>query len=412
MGEVFRARDERLGRDVALKLIRPASNDNPDHRRRFELEARAAASLNHPNICTIHEIGQQDGQYFIVMELLEGQTLRKRLTEGALPVRLAVDYSSQIVQGLIAAHDRQITHRDLKPENLFLTTGGRVKILDFGLAKLQPESGRPVEELTTVTRAGVLVGTPSYMSPEQVRGKKVDHRSDVFSMGSVLYEMLTGRRAFTGETELDTMIAVAAKDYPKFDLKTDISSPLREIVAYCLQKEPQYRFQSARDLATALDLGSSASKRIMDHYAAIDGRPWRMEFWAWEEVERMHDVELKDSLLASKQIWLEHKARHVWWRRWRPTRAAVVGVLRVALLALPLLLQIDASKQTRQSKSAPAYPRPTLEDGTLPAPADMEFEACPAGPCDVGGTRYFQDNPRVLYYWTGMQWKEANLGDQ
>jgi serine/threonine protein kinase len=162
MGEVFRARDERLGRDVALKLIRPASSSNPDHVRRFELEARAAAALNHPNIVAVYDVGLDDGSPYIVCELLEGKTLRTRLAAGALPVRQAVDYSLQIVQGLIAAHDRHIIHRDLKPENLFVTTAGRVKILDFGVAKLQAapdESGRTVEELTTVTKSGSVVGT-------------------------------------------------------------------------------------------------------------------------------------------------------------------------------------------------------------------------------------------------------------
>ena len=271
MGEVFRARDEQLGRDVALKLIKPSSNDNPDHRRRFELEARAAASLNHPNIVAVYDVGLHEGSAYIVCELLKGQTLRKRLSEGALSVRLAVDYSLQIVQGLIAAHDQQITHRDLKPENLFLTNDGRVKIVDFGLAKVQPESGRPVEELTTVTKAGFLVGTPPYMSPEQVRSQKVDHRSDLFSMGAILYEMLTGHRAFTGETELDTMISVATKEPPKIDLEqAGIPWPLQEIVRRCLKKEPENRFQSARDLAAALDAAPSASERVIGHYRILE----------------------------------------------------------------------------------------------------------------------------------------------
>src|SRR3984957_7749062 len=211
MGDVFRARDERLGRDVALKLIRPASSDNPDHLRRFELEARAAAALNHPNIVAIYDVGFNEGSPYIVCELLEGKTLRKRLAEGALTLRLAADYSLQIVQGLIAAHDRRIIHRDLKPENLFVTTEGRTKILDFGEAKLQsaPEgSDRPVEDLTTVTKSGTVIGTVAFMSPEQLRGKAVDHRSDIFSVGAILYEMLTGRRAFRGETEVDTITAV------------------------------------------------------------------------------------------------------------------------------------------------------------------------------------------------------------
>jgi serine/threonine protein kinase/Tol biopolymer transport system component len=263
MGEVFRARDERLGRDVALKVIRAASSSNPDHLRRFEVEARAAAALNHPNIVAVYDIGLDDGTPYIVCELLEGQTLRQRLSEGALPVRLAVDYALQIVQGLIAAHERRIIHRDLKPENLFVTRDGRIKILDFGVAKLQSaqeDSGRLVEDLTTVTKAGAVVGTVAYMSPEQLRGKTVDHRSDIFSVGGILYEMLTGRRPFRGETEVDTITAVLREDPPELDLeRADIPLSFRQIVSHCLEKEPEKRFQSARDLAFALETLSDAS---------------------------------------------------------------------------------------------------------------------------------------------------------
>ena len=263
MGEVFRARDERLGRDVALKLIRPASSQNPDHLRRFELEARAAAALNHPNIVAIYDVGFDEGSPYIVCELLHGKTLRKRLAEGALPVRLAIDYSLQIVQGLIAAHDRRIVHRDLKPENLFVTSDGRVKILDFGVAKLQsaPEdSGRSVEELTTVTKSGVVVGTVAYMSPEQLRSKAVDHRSDIFSVGAILYEMLTGSRAFHGETEVDTITAVLLENPPEINLEqARVPASFQQIVHHCLEKEPENRFQSARDLAFALETLANAS---------------------------------------------------------------------------------------------------------------------------------------------------------
>ena len=263
MGEVFRARDERLGRDVALKLIRPASSENPDHLRRFELEARAAAALNHPNIVAIYDVGFDEGSPYIVCELLQGKTLRKRLAEGALPVRLAIDYSLQIVQGLIAAHDRRIVHRDLKPENLFVTSDGRVKILDFGVAKLQPaleDSGRSVEELTTVTRSGAVVGTVAYMSPEQLRAKPVDHRSDIFSVGAILYEMLTGSRAFRGETEVDTITAVLLESPPEINLdQASVPVSFRQIVRHCLEKEPENRFQSARDLAFALETLANAS---------------------------------------------------------------------------------------------------------------------------------------------------------
>jgi serine/threonine protein kinase len=257
MGEVFRARDERLGRDVALKLIRPASSENPDHLRRFELEARAAASLNHPNIVAIYDVGFHEGSPYIVCELLQGQTLRKRLSDGALPVRLAIDYSLQIVQGLIAAHERRIVHRDLKPENLFVTSDGRLKILDFGVAKLQaaPEdAGRSVEELTTVTKSGVVVGTVAYMSPEQLRSKAVDHRSDIFSMGAILYEMLSGHRAFRGETEVDTITAVLLEDPAEINLEqASVPESFQQIVRHCVEKEPEKRFQSARDLAFALE---------------------------------------------------------------------------------------------------------------------------------------------------------------
>jgi len=256
MGEVFRARDERLGRDVALKLVRPASSDNPDHLRRFEQEARAAAALNHPNIVAIYDVGFHNGAPYIVSELLEGQTLRRRLSEGPIPLRQATDYALQIVHGLIAAHERGIVHRDLKPENLFLTQDGRAKILDFGVAKLQvpAESGRPAEALTTVTKSGAVIGTVAYMSPEQLRGRPVDHRSDLFTMGAILYEMLTGRRAFSGETEVDTMTAVLREEPPEINLEqTHVPSAFQEVIRHCLEKEPENRFQSAKDLAFALE---------------------------------------------------------------------------------------------------------------------------------------------------------------
>jgi serine/threonine protein kinase/WD40 repeat protein len=263
MGEVFRARDERLGRDVALKLIRPASSENPDHLRRFELEARAAAALNHPNIVAVYDVGFDQGFPYIVCELLEGKTLRKQLAEGPLPVRKTIDYSLQLVQGLIAAHDRRIIHRDLKPENLFVTGDSRVKILDFGVAKLQSapeETGRSVEDLTTVTKHGAVVGTVAYMSPEQLRGRTVDHRSDIFSVGAILHEMLSGRRAFRGETEVDTITAVLREDPPEIDLQdSGVPLPFRQIVRHCLEKEPENRFQSARDLRFALETLSPTS---------------------------------------------------------------------------------------------------------------------------------------------------------
>jgi serine/threonine protein kinase len=255
MGEVFRARDERLGRDVAIKLIHPASGENSDHLRRFEHEARAAAALNHPNILAIYDVGFEGEVPYIVTELLQGKNLRSRLSAGPVPVAEACDYALQIAQGLVAAHERRIVHRDLKPENLFLTNEGRVKILDFGVAKLQAPGGdsRSVESLTTVTKSGSVLGTVAYMSPEQLRAKPVDHRSDIFSFGAVLYEMLSGSRAFRGETEVDTMTAVLREEPKEADLdKSSIARGYRDVIRHCLEKEPENRFQSAKDLVFTL----------------------------------------------------------------------------------------------------------------------------------------------------------------
>jgi serine/threonine protein kinase/WD40 repeat protein len=267
MGEVFRARDERLGRDVALKLIRPASSDNPDHLRRFEQEARAAAALNHPNILAIYDVGFEGTTPYIVSELLEGKNLRQRLCEGPIPMRESADYALQIGQGLIAAHDKTIVHRDLKPENLFLTRDGRVKILDFGVAKLQPpaEENRSIENLTTVTKQGTVIGTFAYMSPEQLRGKAVDHRSDIFSFGAILYEMMAGSRAFRGETDVDTMTAVLREEPATIKLEeAAIPVGYQDIIRHCLEKDPENRFQSAKDLVFALQTlsGTAAVKTL------------------------------------------------------------------------------------------------------------------------------------------------------
>ncbi len=262
MGEVFRARDERLGRDVALKLVRPASSENADHLRRFEQEARAAAALNHPNILAIYDVGFDGKTPYIVSELLVGQTLRQRLNNGRIPLPETTDYALQIVQGLIAAHERRIIHRDLKPENLFITEDGRVKILDFGVAKLQitTEDNRSVENMTTVTKTGAVIGTVAYMSPEQLRAKGVDHRSDIFSFGAILYEMLTGCRAFRGETLVDTMTAVLREQPQEANLEqAAIPTGFQDVVKHCLEKEPGERFQSAKDLGFALQTISGGS---------------------------------------------------------------------------------------------------------------------------------------------------------
>ena len=257
MGEVYRARDARLGRDVAIKVLPAFFANDPDRLRRFEQEARAASALNHPGILTIHDFGEHDGTPYVVSELLEGQTLRERLDGSPIPLRKSVDYAGQIARGLAAAHDKGIVHRDLKPENVFVTSDGRVKILDFGLAKLvraqqQHTIGR--EAPTLDTEPGAILGTVGYMSPEQVRGVPADHRSDIFSFGVILYEMVTGRRAFAGDSSVETLNAIL-KEEPKQLASTDSSIPegVRRIVSHCLEKEPGDRFQSLRDVAFYLD---------------------------------------------------------------------------------------------------------------------------------------------------------------
>ena len=274
MGEVYRARDARLARDVAIKVLPVAFSSDPDRLGRFEQEARAAAALNHPNILAVHDLGQQDGAPYIVSELLDGQTLRERLDDGPLAVRKAVELAIQIAHGLAAAHEKGIVHRDLKPENIFLTSDGRVKVLDFGLAKLTQAdaavasvSGLPT---TPNTVPGIVLGTIGYMSPEQVRGLAADHRADIFAFGTILYEMLAGRRAFQGETSADTMSAILKEDAADLPLgDSRIPPALARIVDRCLEKRPSARFQTASDLAFALQSLSSSSGSV----AAIPGEP-------------------------------------------------------------------------------------------------------------------------------------------
>ena len=258
MGEVYRARDEKLNRDVAIKVLPAVLSQDADRLRRFEQEAQAAGALNHPNILAVYDVGTHDGSPYIVSELLEGEELREQLNDCSLPQRKALDYAQQVAQGLAAAHERGITHRDLKPENLFVTTDGRVKILDFGLAKLRPQRSESVSsEIDTrkqITDPGTVMGTVGYMSPEQVRGHEADHRSDIFSFGSILYEMLSGQRAFRRDTMAETMTAILKEEPPELsETNAKISLPLEKIVRRCLEKKPERRFHSAHDLAFAIE---------------------------------------------------------------------------------------------------------------------------------------------------------------
>jgi serine/threonine-protein kinase len=276
MGEVYRAQDPSLDRTVALKVLPPSASSDPERLRRFEHEARAAGALNHPNILAVFDVGSHEGAPYIVTELLEGETLRERLRGGSLGPRKAIDLAIQVAQGLAAAHEKQIVHRDLKPENLFLTRDGRVKILDFGLAKLHWDT-RAIgseDETATGTRPGVVLGTTAYLSPEQARGLPADARSDLFALGVVLYEMLAGRRPFAGETPAELVTAILREDPPALGVLGERVHPgLDRIVRRCLEKSPDERFQQARDLAFALEVAADEETTTPLQSARGAGRP-------------------------------------------------------------------------------------------------------------------------------------------
>jgi serine/threonine protein kinase len=287
MGEVYRAHDERLDRDVAIKVLPASFSSDRDRLNRFAQEARAAAALNHPNILAIHDIGDWQGAPYIVSELLVGETLRERLKSGAIPARKAIDCALQITRGLAAAHDKGIVHRDLKPENVFLTEDGRVKILDFGLAKLShPEQDDASSEAATVqvvTDAGLVMGTAGYMSPEQVRGKIADQRSDLFSFGAILYEMISGKRAFHGDSPADTMSAILKEEPPELsEVARNVPPALERIVRHCLEKNPAQRFRSAGDVAFSLEALTEVSTTSKSGAQALPGAGWSqlsVRFW-------------------------------------------------------------------------------------------------------------------------------------
>ncbi len=264
MGEVYRARDEKLERDVAVKVLPQSVAADPDTLARFEREAKAVAALSHPNILAIHDFGNQGGIAYAVMELLEGETLGGKIDSGPIPQKQAVDWALQIVRGLSAAHEKGIVHRDLKPENLFVSKDGHVKILDFGLAKKveavasEEQSSAPTG--SGHTEPGAVMGTVGYMSPEQIKGLPVDHRSDIFSFGAILYELLSGKRAFRRDTNAETMAAILMKEPPELsESGRNVSPALDHIVKHCLEKDRDNRFQSAKDIAFALSEASSVT---------------------------------------------------------------------------------------------------------------------------------------------------------
>lgn len=279
MGEVYRARDTRLGREVAVKVLAPELAADADAMARFEREARAVATLNHPNILALYDIGHDAGTTFVVTEFLEGATLRERLTQGPVPLRKAIDWARQVAGALAAAHERGVVHRDVKPENLFLTADGRVKVLDFGLAQTAPLTAIDTTVAATGvgTAPGAILGTLGYMAPEQVRAQTVDHRADIFACGAVLYELITGHRAFDGTTAADTISAVLNNDPPSMTRAVAAVPPhLERVVQRCLEKSPAERFQSARDLAFALtedDRGDRHAPRswLAAHWPKVAG---------------------------------------------------------------------------------------------------------------------------------------------
>src|SRR5437016_887246 len=278
MGEVYRAYDATMHREVAIKVLPAALSTDDERLARFEQEAQTAGALNHPNILVIYHIDTHEGAPYIVSELLEGETLRQRMSGAALPQRRAIDYASQIARGLAAAHEKGIVHRDLKPDNIFITKDGRIKILDFGIAKLtQPDGSLSQTEIPTrrvETDPGVVMGTVGYMSPEQVRGRPVDHRSDIFSFGAILYEMLSGRRAFHGESAAETMSAILKEDPPDLsETNHNVSPALERLVNHCLEKNPEERFHSASDLAFALEALSGSAPVSGQTMTAISALP-------------------------------------------------------------------------------------------------------------------------------------------
>ncbi len=295
MGEVFRARDTRLSREVAVKVLPKDFVSDADRLRRFEQETRALATLNHPNIMTVYDAGQHGGAPYLVSELLEGRTLREELAAGVLSTRKATDYAFQMAQGLAAAHGKGVVHRDLKPDNVFVTRDGRVKILDFGLAKLRevpgsrirtagptdPDAPTVVQPAAATTEPGRVMGTPSYMAPEQVRGEAADHRADLFAFGCVLYEMVSGRRAFRKDSAIQTMNAILTEEPPDLtETNPDLAPSFERVIRRCLEKQPERRFQSATDLAFAIENSSNASSSRNLKPVAFP-RGWREAKWAW-----------------------------------------------------------------------------------------------------------------------------------
>ena len=368
MGEVFKARDTRLRRDVALKLLPPSFASDPGRVRRFEQEGRAVGALDHPNVLVVHDVGVHAGLPYLVTELLQGETLRERMRDGGLPPRRALEVAIHVARGLSAAHDKGIVHRDLKPENVFVTRDGRAKVLDFGLARMggaveldddaetQSAGGEPQ------TSPGVLLGTVAYMSPEQARGRPADVRSDVFSLGIVLYEMLAGKRPFNGATVADTLTAILREDPPAILPASGVLPPsVERVIRRCLEKEPSERFQTARDVGFALEALSVGSDNGSPAAASSSGlgdepaRPRRLTARA----------------LAQTVAWIALGAGLAVAARWvlsepRPSRITHYRALRVGSLGVPQSWATDGERvyfTTADGSGAAATHQMSLKGG-------------------------------------------------
>ncbi|MFN0110172.1 MAG: protein kinase domain-containing protein, partial [Blastocatellia bacterium] len=373
MGEVYRARDTHLGREVAIKVLPADFAKDADRLRRFEQEAKATSALNHPNILTVHDFGMHEGAPFIVAELLEGEELRAQLEAGAIAPKKAIEYAQQIASGLAAAHAKGIVHRDLKPENLFVTKDERVKILDFGLARVRPQPNEPVDSQVAtqkqITNPGTVMGTVAYMSPEQVRGETVDHRSDLFSFGLILFEMLSGERAFRRETMAETMTAILKEDPPELsESNAKISPQLEKFVRHCLEKKPERRFQSASDLGFALEsLASAGYARALagnsgGYARALAGR-------SGEEATSMPMGDSPSQHAGARAYpgWSQHAGARAFpgWRERVWMIAA--GVLALSLLALGVAYFRRAPAESRANYTYLPWPASVSGDNGSPA---------------------------------------------
>src|SRR5216683_5421817 len=305
MGVVYEAEDLKLGRHVALKFLPEELAEDPESLQRFGREARSASALNHPNICTIYEINEANGRAFIAMELVEGKTLRELLACGSLPMRKAIEIAAQVAEGLTKAHEAGIAHRDLKPENLMISHDGLVKILDFGLVKLGSPSGEGPDVYTTLqTPAGLVLGTVGYMSPEQASGDRLDFRSDQFSFGLVLYEMVTGKRAFHRRTAPETLVAILREEAEPIGVRNpDAPAPLCWAIERCLAKEPDKRYVSTRDLAR--ELAAIRDRFSEKRSKEVETRPTNLP------VQRTGFVGREKEVVAAKELLLRQDVRLV-----------------------------------------------------------------------------------------------------